>query len=170
MQSVDIFREVFADLRFPFISADLDKLRRGLEHSDPASTKSRFEIIVSAKPSKRTALVSSIRGLLGKTDVHPAMVELLAHSESIERAALSQELRMMAAKHGAFAIYELGDRLVWEEETLWPVAYSTFLEHLMNVMSLHQSLVEDHIKETATLLAAKGYAAENVDILSEYPR
>jgi hypothetical protein len=59
---------------------------------------------------------------------------------------------------------------MWEEDSPWPAAYSTFIQQLLNVFSLHKSIIEIKVLEAGAPLQAAGYAPENIQILSEYPR
>jgi hypothetical protein len=136
MQSVDIFFEVYNDLRFPFISLDLDKLRQAILRREQTGNRSHFAVKLSGLSTRRTALVSSLRGLLRRIDLPPQMIRIIAGFEAIERAGLSADVRSLAVKRCLFGTYQQGNMLVWEEESPWPFAFSTLLEQLVNIMTL----------------------------------
>lgn len=170
MSDVDIFLEVFQDVRFPFFAVDLSKLRTSLSESARTGLKSNFAVTIDVPSGKRAPFISSIRGLLRQIDVPPQMIVLFARSAYIQQSGHAQQLVTLAANAGYYGIAEVGDHLVWEEDSPWPVAYSTFLEQVLNVFSLHKAIIERKVSETAKLLKVEGFAPENVDTLSEYPR
>jgi len=171
MQDVNIFLEVYADLRFPFISVDLDKLRKAILQREQAGNRSHFGVDLNGPSPRRNELISSLRGLLGKIDMPPQMINLIASFEAIKGAGMSADIRSLAMRRGAFAIYEHGNRLIWEEESPWPFAFSTLLQQLVNVMALHRALIESRINETEKTLNEHGWAIENVaGTVSEFPR
>jgi hypothetical protein len=172
MNEVDVFLEVYADLRFPLIAVDMEKLRDELRQHKQMGQKSHFAVRLHGTSGKRrAALVSSLRGLFRRIDVQPKMIGLIANSETMQRASLSETVRSFAGERPAFAVYEHGDMLVWEEDSLWPLAFSTLLQQFMNVMTLHQKLIEERIATMEKELHDAGWASENVEgVVSEFPR
>jgi len=71
---------------------------------------------------------------------------------------------------GKFTVYENKDMLVWEEESLWPFAYSTILTQLKNIFYIHSALIENQVNQAEKRLNEIGFSSQNVDKLSEYPR
>ena len=70
MQNVDIFREVYADLRFPLLAVDMEKLRNAMRERLKGETKSHFAISLRGfSGGRRAALIASWRGLISKIDV-----------------------------------------------------------------------------------------------------
>ena len=172
MNEVDVFLEVYADLRFPLIAVDTEKLRGALRQHKQMGEKSHFAVRLHGTSGKRrAALVSSLRGLFRRIDVQPKMIGLIASSETMERASLSETVKSFAGKRPSFAVYEHGDMLVWEEDSLWPLAFSTLLQQFINVMTLHQKLIEERIATMEKALHDAGWASENVEgVVSEFPR
>ena len=90
----------------------------------------------------------------------------LSHSQLDQINHLSPRVKLSFA----IAIAEANDILLWEEDAPWPAVYSTILQELTNVLSLHRHMIEKQIAETGAGLTAKGFAPENVQLLSEFPR
>jgi hypothetical protein len=172
MHEVDVFLEVYADIRFPLIAADLEKLRGALRQHQQMGQQSRFAVSLHGRSGKRrAALISSLRGLFRQIDVQPKMIGPIANSETMQRAGLSTTIISFAGERPAYAVYEHDDMLVWEEDSLWPFAFSTLLQQFMNVMTLHQKLIEERIASMEKALHEAGWASENVEgVVSEFPR
>lgn len=68
-------------------------------------------------------------------------------------------------------ITEMADlSLLWEEDSVWPESYSTIVDQFVRIVALHLRLIEKRVKSIGERLEAKGFAAENISTLSEYPR
>ena len=89
-----IFREVFKEISFPFLAADLDVLRMALTQGHKSS---RFSFRVIGVPDRRHVVAASLAGLLGKIDVPDALTVFLSESRSIKRAGLAEKLRRMGS-------------------------------------------------------------------------
>jgi hypothetical protein len=172
MHEMDVFQEVYADLRFPLVAADLEKLRHALRQDHQIGQKGHFAVRLSGTPKeRRAALVSSLRGLFSRIEVPPAMINLIANSGTMRRAGLSESVRCFAAKRPVVAVFEHSDMLVWEEESFWPVAFSTLLLQFTNVMAFHQKLIEVRIAAIEKELNDTELPTENVEgVVSEFPR
>jgi hypothetical protein len=166
MMAIEIFFEVFKDIRFPFLAVDLDKLCTWLDLTKDSAPRSHFALTIDAPSSKRAEFVSSMRGLLSNVDVPSSLVRLLSRAPQIRGTERAQLLIEFAKRRPSTFVGEQGDQLVWEEESLWPLAYSTLLGQLVNISQLHKALIEERAKETSERLMAKGYAPENASVLS----
>lgn len=167
---VDIFFEVFKDIRFPLLSADFGLLSEALCQLDKEAPLSHFGFPIIASNNKRDYFIASIRGILRKIDVPTQMLDGFSKIPSIERKGHSNLLVKSSPRGGKFAVYEVDNKLMWEEESLWPIAYSTILTQLINILKLHSTLIEDKISQTTKVLNDKGFSSQNIDTLSEYPR
>jgi hypothetical protein len=171
MRDNDTFMEVYADLRFPFISVDLDKLRTAIRQVEQTGNRSHFGVGLNEPSPRRNALISSLWGLFGKIDMPPQIINVIASSEVMKRAGTSTAIRLLAEECATPMIYEHENKLIWEEESPWPFAFSTLLQQLVNVMALHRALIEIRIRETENTLNQHGLAIENVaGTVSEFPR
>jgi FRG domain len=171
MPDVDVFLDVYFDLRFPLIALDLEKLRRAMQRRERNELVTHFGVELAGSPARRRALVSALRGLFRKIDMPPHGVDFIARLETIESAGLSQNIEALKSVRARCAVYEHGDMLIWEEETPWPVAYSTLLQQFVGVMTLHRMLMENRIKEVERQHTEAGWAVENIaGITSEFPR
>src|SRR5271170_4282905 len=99
MNKVNTFLEVYADLRFPLVAVDMKKLREALRQHKRMGEKSHFGVKLHGTSGKRrAALVSSLRGLFRQIDVQPEMIGLIANSETMKRAGLSETVRSFAGE------------------------------------------------------------------------
>jgi hypothetical protein len=154
----EVFLRVFEDVSFPYLAADLELLGEALKKPE-RNTWMRFPLPTDS--SKRAIAVACLRGLLRGLDVPPPVAEFMGHTDSILRSGTTEALAEMVQTPGTFAIYEDGNQLLWEEEGLWPVAYSVFLKQLVGLISIF-SLATD--RERASITTSIG------TMLSEYPR
>ncbi|MGC2639002.1 MAG: FRG domain-containing protein [Acidobacteriaceae bacterium] len=172
MQDIEVFQSVYADLRFPLIGADLDKLREFLQKPVEEQTSSHFAVSLRGLNEHRKAvLIASLRGLFSKTEMSTDAIRDLAASESIRSAGLSDALLSWTRQRFAHGVAEIGKDLVWMEESPWPFAFSTLLQQYVDVVRLHQVLIEKRVKEMTAAFEASGWASENLTRpLSEFPR
>jgi len=172
MQEIMVFKDVYADLRFPLIGTDFEKLREFLRRPQENPTNSHFAVSLRGLSGKRReAFIASLRGLFSKTVMSVNAVRSLAASESLRSTELSGALLSWTEKRFAYGVVEIGEDLVWMEDSPWPFAFSTLLQQYVDVVKLHQSLIEERIKEMTSALEASGWASENLPgPLSEFPR
>lgn len=154
----DTFRAVFEQIFFPYLAVDLARLRDALREDPRASTALAIPL-GGVEPDRRTVLAASMGGLLSKLSVPDEVISIIAGSAPIKGAGLSQAFVEMATSPGQYSILELGDELVWREESLWPVAYSTLFEQLVGILNVHRLAIR---AETASL--------SQFPLLSEYAR
>jgi hypothetical protein len=166
----DTFFEVFSDVRFPLIAIDVQRVRRALDARRAGEVATHVAIKLDGPPGRRATLVSALRGLLSTIDLTPPGVVFLAALDPIARTGYSQRVAQLVGRHPRFAITEASERLVWEEDSPRPAAYSTILQQLVNVLYLHKHLIEIHLAKTSESLMAAGFAPENVQTVSEFPR
>jgi hypothetical protein len=113
----------------------LARLRAALRE-DPKATTSIAIPLGGVEGDRRTVLASSIGGMLVKLTVPEEVIAVIASSAPIQGAGLSQAFLEMAHSVGDYGVLELGDELVWREESLWPVAYSTLFEQLVRILEV----------------------------------
>jgi hypothetical protein len=114
-----MFQEVYADLRFPLLAVDLEKLSGAMRQHHEKNPRNRFGVPLQGMTDKRrAALVSSLRGLFSRIDVSPLVISRIADSATMRRAGLSGILMSLAEKRPAALVHEIDDMLVWEEDSL----------------------------------------------------
>jgi hypothetical protein len=154
----DTFRGVFEQIFFPYLAVDLGRLRDALRTDPKASTGIAIPL-GGVDDDKREVLSASIRGLLSKVMVPDQVIAIIASSAPIKEAGLSQAFIEMAHAPGQYALVEDRDQLVWHEESLWPVAYSTLFEQLAGILETHGRAIRSRVAEL-----------EGFPQLSEYAR
>ncbi len=157
----DFFFEVFKQLHFPYFSIDLYALARGLTAPNPSGT-SHFGIRVPDVKARKASIIQAFRALFRGIDVPPVFDRHFAQSKIINDMFGCRHMlaKMTKQQNAAFAIAERADVLMWEEETAWPLAYSTFLTQLSTLFELYRQLVEHRLRELAE---ATGQPAEVLD-------
>ena len=162
--------EVFRDVRFPFFSVDLDELATGLQSPEQVAAGTRVGIAICRDEDRRDAFIASIHALLRQADVPPQLAQLFSRSATLQGRGSSKQLLEMTSKVGHFKIAEVGDQLIWEEDSLWPYAYSTFVSQFMHIVALHRHAIVERFQLLGGDLEKKGFSRGNIQVLSEYPR
>jgi hypothetical protein len=166
----EMFLEVFGDIRVPLLAADLDRVCNGLDALPRTGLRSHFAFPLDAPPAKLTEFTAAMRGLLRRIDVPDWIAAIFARDIAIAAPHVAAGMSRVINEKGHFAIVEAAGQLIWEEENIWPLCYSTYLTQFLNVLTLHRQLIEQRIASTAESLIADGFALENMQTLSEYPR
>lgn len=171
---LDIFLEVFKDAAFPFLTADLGRYFDVRDDIDPNNISSYLLIPIPTDlpVEKKNAFISAVRGVIRTIDVPDSVVDVFLKSEFISSIEQKQqtEFEHIIRKEGMFFLTEKNNNLVWEEETVWPALYSTFVNHLLNLTSFHTVLISKRVDEMESGLKKSGLSSNNLNILSEYPR
>lgn len=160
MTPAEVFLHVFEDIPFPYLTADLGLLSDALKKSE-RDTWIRFPLPTDA--SKRSVAVASLRGLLRKLDVPPAIVEGMAKTRSIAHSGTADALRELQQTPGRFSLYEKGDHFIWEEDAPWPLAYSMFFQQLVGIMNVINFATEKRHASIPT-------SSIETMMMSEFPR
>jgi FRG domain len=158
LEPKDVFRGVFEQIFFPYLAVDMKKLCDALR-AGPRATTAVAVPLGELDPAKRAVLASSFGGLLTQVEIPSAFLEVLVASEVVDQLGLGEDLRTMAAEPAFFAVVEDDDRLVWEEATLWPLAYSTLVEQLVAIIELR-----------ADVSGRSARALPGIELLEEYAR
>ncbi len=147
---------------------DFGRLNKSLS----GEPKSYVGISLDVESSKRKFLIASWRGFLTRARVPQAVSEEIARSIPLVKSGKST-LLLNGSKVPAGAkltLQLIGDRLIWEDHSYWPIAFSTVLNQFSNLVTVHRLLIEARRTEMAKALEAKGYSADPMDTQSEFPR
>ncbi|WP_438391205.1 FRG domain-containing protein [Caballeronia sp. DA-9] len=168
MDIESVFFEVFKDLPFPYSAVDFGRLNKALS----GKPHSHVEIPLDAAPDKRRFLVASWRGFLNDTQMPYAVKEEVARAMPLRKSGKATDLLRASPIHAKVrsTIQVVDSRIVWEEESYWPVAFSTVLTQFNGLVTVHRLLIEARRTETAKALEAQGYDAGVVETQSEFPR
>ncbi len=169
MTRADVFYEVFRDLRFPAVVADVGLLRDFGIKPENAGQPSHLALRVDMAPGKRDVEVASLRGFLSRAEVPRSIAAIIAASPALTHAGLSGYVHRMAGPC-PYAVYTQHDRLVWTEDSLWPIAFSTLLQQLSSLTFLHLELLRVRIEQLSDSYEKNGFAPENLHVVSEFPR
>jgi FRG domain len=169
----EIFRQVFADLHFPFFSADAVAMASFL--ADPRAAEGCHLIMnfPSVRPDRRAAVLNSVRGLLSRIDPKERSIALLCGSPAVRNTA--------AAQVGIEALFSAGDRpysiqsvgasaIRWDEISPWPATYRHFLGHFQLLVEGYALLLRQRQEELNAGLAVEGYADANLSIVDQSSR
>ncbi len=162
----DMFLDVFSDVRFPHFGADLELLREGLAAPNPERL-SHFAMPLPPPGPRHTRIVNGMRAFFRGATVPPTTVRAFRDSESLRGAGLAERFDRALGVRCRFAIFEAADHLVWEEESLWPLAYATLFRQFCGIYALHRAAIAERAQQIGE---ASGCARDNLAILSEFPR
>jgi hypothetical protein len=165
-----VFSEVFRDVRFPFFAVDLDELASGLQSPEQLAAGTRIGIAIPVEAEKREAFVASMLSFLRQADVPAKLTQLFSRSATLRARGCSEKLLEMTANVGHYKIAAAGEQVIWEEESLWPYAYSTVVDQFMRVLALHRHLIMERSQFLSDGLGEKGFSSKFIQVLSEYPR
>jgi hypothetical protein len=156
----EVFKEVFRTVRFPFFTADLDKLVTAMDQVSGNIPTSHYVVQLSVDPDRLQAAQAALVGFLHQVQVPDGVFKLFARSEFLRRADRVGRLIDLALNTGAFSITPEGEALTWQEQSLWPIAYSTLLSQFLDIVRLNELLIRKRVEEGGGFL----------HIISEFPR
>jgi hypothetical protein len=163
-----LFFEVFRDLPFPHSAVDFGRLNKALSRNP----QSYIGMPLDVEPQKRQFLIASWRGFLTGAKVPKTVREEIAHAIPLVKSGKGVFLLSVSKAPAAVksTVQVINGRIIWEEDSYWPVAFSTVLNQFSNLVTIHRVLIEVRRAETAKALEAQGYSADLVDTQSEFPR
>lgn len=166
----EVFRVVFRSVVFPFLAIDVDRLASELQghpHGELCWCKMRLR----GEGNRRSASLGAWRGLLQMLDVPlPARLATAralakATGDSIERTLA----RIDNPEHPYFSVTSQGDELIWQENTIWPIAYSTALVQLDTLVGAYESIYAQKREQIRQGYKQAGFDL-NPDFLDHYTR
>jgi len=165
------FLNVFGGVSVPLDAIDLGHLSRALGARSVEKGGSHIGLKLDAELHKMPALIASLRGLLSGLRMTPEFVRAIEAEPHVRRSGRGWMLRRQPlgaiAKSGPAV---QGGRLIWQSNSVWPMAYATWFGQLVNVLYLYKVVYEDKLRESGENLERHGYARENVSLFAEYPR
>lgn len=166
----DTFRRVFAALQLPYLSVDVDVLADQLT-SNGLGGPTYCQLPLLGEGERREGVVGAWRGLLQRIDPPDPLIRIVLETPRMQERLAKIEPSSLAPPGDVphFAIATVNDNLIWEEETIWPAAYSTLLKQL-NVLAFHARRLAATIAARAMALEAGGYANENMDVIDQISR
>jgi len=153
----NVFYKVFQDVPFPILFADLDKLQTAIGRRKKGRERSYCTFKIDVPKNKRAVFVSSLRGLLLKIEIPIGISKLFASSTPIAKLGCVPQPLAITGTKLSFSLKVGDDQLVWEAQFL-------------NLIFLYKCLSEGEIDVRLRMLESSGFAAENHNLLSEYPR
>ena len=165
----EMFRIVFRSLHFPYLSADLERLLKALDHSTEGS---HCWIELAENRERRPGHIGALRGILSRLDVPPAAAAALLSAPAISSRWSPEEAvpRLTVSEECRFVVAEREDRLIWEEESVWPAAYSNFLGQLNGLILTFEALMKVRRQEVLGAASAAGFAEDNSLFLDHFTR
>jgi hypothetical protein len=160
VDQVAVFKEVFRTVRFPYFAADLERLALAIDQTVGDVPTSHYVVQLSVDPERLLAGQGAVVGFLGQVQVPDGVFTLFARSEFLQRTDRVGRLIQLALNTGAFSIVPDGETLTWNEQSLWPVAYSTFVSQWLRIVRVHELLIRERVTRTGGFLHT----------ISEFPR
>lgn len=129
MQKYELDKEklilsIFSEISVPFLAIDFQKLKKSLERYK----ESKSYIAIHIEDDQKL-LISALRAIIKQYDV-PEIIDLvLSKSKLIVK---KNDIYKLNSKENLFTLGMDGKNLIWEESSLWPIFYSTFIHQLIN--------------------------------------
>jgi len=143
-----VFTHVFSEIGFPFLRADLGELIAGVTDKNRKDV-SQVRFLVKARPDRQSALIAALVGFVRQIDIPPKVQTLLAGAPQVRMAFRTKKDWLTAIKlppDPRYATYTTGDYTIWEETSLWPLAYGPFLQQLIQLMRMYEALLIERRK------------------------
>ena len=163
------FEEMFRSLGFPFLTADLNALV--LELEDPGARASFLSLPLGEPSIRQDAVVAAWSGLLPYIRPFPTVIDQFSETPVMSRFDRRSKFRLMAANSGSsFSLLREQDHVVWQDMSLWPVAFSGFLSQLASLTTLYREAIVATIRDRDSALATIGFSSANVAVWDQTTR
>ncbi len=130
---------IFSEISVPFLAIDFQRLKKSLERFKESSSF----ISIPIKDDEKL-LIEALRAIIKQYDVPESMDVLLSKSKLITS---KNDISRLNSKENFFTLHMDNNKLVWEESSLWPLAYSSFIQQLVNLTKNYKLLIEERKKE-----------------------
>lgn len=156
----EIFFKVFSEIPFPFLAINISELLKGLKKNTSPHSYLSIEILKNNK--RNFAFINSLSAILKKITPNDDIINLLKKSPLVQFSLidLSNLPNLIFSKSGSRRIF-VTDKLYWDEDSYWPLAYGTFLQQILNIIKLFESLLNQTVTNSKI---------SNPIISAEYPR
>lgn len=166
----EIFYEVFKDIPFPYFAIDLGKLNKALSKENGERPLSHIVLPLDVAPEKRSLLAASWRGFLGNGNVPYSTVVAAAGVAPLSKSHNGKTLLKNLSPLQRSTVQVIGRSIRWEQESYWPIAFSTVLGQLYMLVAFHFVAIQKRHEEIGGVYEGNGYDASNAQIYSEFPR
>jgi|GEM_PF-6262770 len=139
MLKEELILSIFSEIGVPFLAIDFQRLKRSLERFK----ESKSYISVPIKDDEKL-LIQALRAIIKQYNVPEIMDMLLSKSKLITK---ENNISKLNSKKNLFTLQMDGNNLVWEESSLWPLAYSSFIQQLITLTKNYKLLIEERRKE-----------------------
>jgi hypothetical protein len=160
------FRQIFQELEFPFLSLDECKIEDALKKGKDIS--SYIGLVIDEEDPKHDAVRGAFRGIIGTIEPPQWVLDQLKDSELLQgKFNLTKTIKeQLEAPQNSFVIYTKDGNLIWEEQSYWPLAYSTFFQQIQNITHLYRIALSKREEELDKI--TKGRI--QLEISPEFPR
>jgi hypothetical protein len=157
---VETFGDVFYELGMPLLAVDMRCVREAIDAGLEDPVHSHLIFPLGPPAVRRAAVSAALQGLFDSVRIPIEDALFLSNSVALEGGPAHQIF--VAACDPAttkFQSFEENDGVVWQETSLWPIAYGPQLEQLMAVMYACRRNMEEQRE-----------GIEFVQVISEFPR
>lgn len=166
-----VFFSVFKDVSTPLDTVDFGYLNRALGFDSLGSKGTHVGLKINIGPEKESALKASFMGLLRGINIthdFAESVELEPYVQNSGRAWRVKQQPLGEAARGNCQF--VAGHILWHSMSVWPMAYANWFRHVGDLTYAYKAMYETQCREKGAALETKGYAAENISILAEFPR
>jgi hypothetical protein len=168
MPPEEVFRGVFAELHFPFLSADTVALAEFLANPRAGEGCHLVLDFRSARDGRRDAVLNAFRGLISRIEPPDHFAALLCASPAVQNTpgTFNGVTALFSGGDRPYALRSEGAAIRWDEISPWPAAYRHFLGHLRWLVEGYATLLaRRRHEELGSGLEARGYADANLHVL-----
>jgi hypothetical protein len=172
MPPEEVFRRVFAELHFPFLSADTVALAEFL--ANPRAGEGCHPVLDfrSVRDDRRDAVLNAFRGMISRIEPPDDFAALVCASPAVQNTpgTFNGVTAVLSGGDKPYALQSEGAAIRWDEISPWPAAYRHFLGHLRWLVEGYATLLARRHEELGSALEARGYADANLSVLDQSSR
>ena len=159
------FLQIFQELPFPYYAIDLWELAKAIKNKEAPHSHVGIKLMPSNQ--RNDALLGSIRGIFRQITPPKSIFSFLENSAILNKDLPTEKnlKSLIESSNNHFGIYTLKENLIWEEGSYWPIAYSTFINQISNIIHVFQISLANRVKELSSI-----NKQIDVSISSEYAR
>ena len=168
----NLFFEVFSDLPFPYSAIDLGKLNKAISRNEGKHDRTHVAMGLNVPPEKRHLLAACWRGFLKNANVPHFFTATISRELPLSKSGNGRTLLKQSNPYTSprSSIKVVENRILWEQDSYWPAAFSTMLGQLNMLVAVFCLHIEKHHEETGKIIEDKGFDKSAVEFRSEFPR
>ena len=153
--------EVCRHLKFPFLSVDRTRLMEAIEQEK--TPRSHVGIPLNFSSKENAILIALLRSVYRNIELSDETIEFILSSVPFDEDLLTLRDKV-ETKQKIFATYEANSNFLLEEDSFWPIGYSTFISQIGNIIYAYTEIYKQKKSELPSSNEIDGLFA------AEFPR